>query len=400
MYRTIKSFILILFLCNCICISKVNAATINAASCSQSDVESAVNSASNGDTVIVPSGTAEWNDIDIAVGIILAGAGIDATTITASEGADQIIDLELGHNEPTRITGFTFNGNSGNSYGIYAEANTGSHKNTSLRIYHIKFVDCSRSIIMYDWLYGVIDHNEFANGKTSDVTIYGDASDSWARGGDAGTGDAIYIEDNTFTYNSSLAGGHLATSNKGARYVFRYNTLNTTRAGRPYDVLDAHGYCSAPPRGTYLIEIYENEFNTSDGGYVGSMVRIRGGRGVIFNNRLIGDTNESGKEIELVNYRSCDSLADSAGCDPVGNTYCRDNEGYPCKDQINKLYIWNNTINGVVITAYVEDCDDVREHIQEGRDYFTFQNPGYTPYEYPHPLTYPSRPSNLIIVQP
>jgi hypothetical protein len=405
MFKYIKYFVLMLFLCTYITIPKADAATINATTCFQTDVQAAVNSAGHGDTVIVPAGdgSAVWDDLDIGVGITLKGPGSSNLTITAggdNSVSDHIIDLELGHNQPVRITGFTFDGNGGSSRGIYAECKTGEHKNTQLRVDNCKFEGCSRSFEFKNWIYGVAYDCEFKNGTNSDVTLYGDGLASWNRGGSPGTADAFYVEDCTFTYTSG-GGGHLITSNKGARYVFRYNTLNTSIAGKPYDVIDAHGYCCASPAGTYLYEIYENTFNTTGSGYIGSMVRIRGGQGVVFNNKLIGkiSSSQAGKEIELCNYRSYVTYCNSS-CNGPLQTLCQDIEGYPCKHQINNLYIWNNTDDGNPVTVYVEDLGEIRTHIQKDRDYFNYQKPGYTPYTYPHPLTKPSPPSNLRIVSP
>jgi hypothetical protein len=59
--------------------------TITAASPSYADVSAAVSSASPGDTVIVPVGTATWSsNLIITKGIKLIGAGIGQTVITGN----------------------------------------------------------------------------------------------------------------------------------------------------------------------------------------------------------------------------------------------------------------------------------------------------------------------------
>lgn len=364
---------------------QVNAATLFANSCTLEDVQGAVAGALDGDTVIIPAGSCTWNaELFFDTAITLMGAGINATNLTRG-GGYSLLNLQVGHDKPVRITGLTIFGNGG--YGIIVKADSGTRRNTSLRIDSNRFVDCSRSIYVEDWVYGVIDHNEFVNGTTTDITVIGDGNNSWDRGGVEGSPDALYIEDNLFTYFGSSGGGHLITSNKGARYVFRYNTLETSAHGIPYDVVDAHGACSIPPRGTYLEEVYENRFITIDGGYIGSMVRIRGGRGVIFNNELIGNQNgvETSRDIELTNYRSKPSAIEGS-CSGSLKTVCQDNEGYPCLDQINGLYVWDNLDDGVLAPIYVENSGAVRSHVVENRDFFAESKPGYTPYVYPHPL--------------
>ncbi|MEK7635593.1 MAG: hypothetical protein AAB405_00715 [Patescibacteria group bacterium] len=68
-------------------IKTVSAATVQATDCSQSAVQSAINSASVGDTVLVPAGSCAWGSgITIIKGINLIGAGIGTTNITVDHG--------------------------------------------------------------------------------------------------------------------------------------------------------------------------------------------------------------------------------------------------------------------------------------------------------------------------
>src|ERR1700720_710080 len=61
---------------------EVEGAVINARSASLADVNSAVASASDGDTVAVPAGSASWTStLSVTKGITLQGAGSDTTVI-------------------------------------------------------------------------------------------------------------------------------------------------------------------------------------------------------------------------------------------------------------------------------------------------------------------------------
>lgn len=63
------------------------AATINATSCLQSDVQNAINSASNEDIVTVPAGNCSWSSgvsIPNTKALTLQGAGIGNTIISGS----------------------------------------------------------------------------------------------------------------------------------------------------------------------------------------------------------------------------------------------------------------------------------------------------------------------------
>ena len=63
--------------------ASAEAATVNAGNDSLASVQAAVNSASSGDTVVIPSGTATWvSTLIITKDINLIGAGIGQTTIT------------------------------------------------------------------------------------------------------------------------------------------------------------------------------------------------------------------------------------------------------------------------------------------------------------------------------
>ena len=61
-----------------------DAATVTASSCSLSNVQTAVNNATAGDTVTVPSGNCTWADgVTISKGITVQGAG-SSTIITGA----------------------------------------------------------------------------------------------------------------------------------------------------------------------------------------------------------------------------------------------------------------------------------------------------------------------------
>ncbi len=97
-------------------VTRVNAATINAASVSYDDVASAVSRATYGDTVVVPAGTVTWKStLTITKGITLKGAGIDQTTINFG-GSNAVIQYKAdpysrSNNISIRITGFTIDAN-------------------------------------------------------------------------------------------------------------------------------------------------------------------------------------------------------------------------------------------------------------------------------------------------
>ncbi|MCC6261168.1 MAG: hypothetical protein IT311_09915, partial [Anaerolineales bacterium] len=73
-------------------------------------------------------------------------------------------------------------------------------------------------------------------------------------------------------------------------------------------------------------------------------------------------------------------LTTEADCDTAAE--------YPLENQTRSAYIWGNhapnadtlELPTIPFESYVPAC------LQEGRDFFMFAMPNYTPYIYPHPL--------------
>ena len=101
------------------------AATINAASCSQQDVQAAIDLASNGDIVTVPEGNCVWvsgrrfvdsgyyryPSLGINKSVVLIGAGADKTFISVHNSGNNTIiyrPANMQANLPFRVSGFAF----------------------------------------------------------------------------------------------------------------------------------------------------------------------------------------------------------------------------------------------------------------------------------------------------
>jgi len=368
------------------------AGTVAASSCSKSDIETAIFSANTGDTVTVPAGDCIWTStVTLSKEITLQGAGIDQTVIhqcgfRVSNGTDNI-----------RITGFTFDG-AGQSVGIKFGSGGGSGSK-DFRIDHCKFTDyATRAIDCDGYNDGVIDHCQFVDVLGEGIVIHGDRDDAWSRPHVLGGSDGVvFIEDCTFALTGSGDASNVLDSNSGARWVFRYNTVTDNANAKWSRALECHGHCYLPPRGTVSYEIYENTF-TSNTDEWKQMFCCRGGGGVVYRNTLTGRWHQG---VQMKNYRStpfCSS--ECINCD----TRCCGENDYPCQDQIGvndnlDLYIWDNINDGDAITVTMDSTGYTSIHIQENREYFLSQKSGYTPYEYPHPLTKKlSAPSKLRVV--
>lgn len=363
------------------------AATINASSCSQSAVQSAINSASAGDTVTVPTGNCSWSNFTLTKKITLQGAGIGATVITG--------DVAFG-SSGSRVTGFTFTGNpafTSNGYGFRLDHNK-IQSSTWQDVLKVR----DYAPIISQMPHGLVDHNQFINGRVNmEGTPYIFSDDNgrnqnilWALPFNFGGPNTVYIEDNTFelTYAGNF---NAIDANYGGSFVARYNTL--------YDGLfiETHSSQEGGNRSGKSFEVYGNIIDLRNnlsvtGGY---SYRMRGGTGFMFYNRHIGNWGNPG--IPLDNVRSYASAGFGGGlCNGSspwdGN---QNSSGWPCRDQIGRgpdnpqwtlspvktyaqpsvpAYFWANKNSGIgEWPPFVISWS--ANHIQANRDYYAYISP-------------------------
>ena len=318
-------------------------ATIDAKSAALRDVESAIRSAREGDTVAVPAGTVTWaSGLAITKGITLQGAThidgagtskpvlIDDTVIIDrvpgesnpplpatgqaspekqqrlfggmfDSGAKQnlaglgkswvhqpLIAVTLTSAQSFRLSGFTFRYEPAarviDSAAVHIQGTC-----PSVRVDHCHFDQLYRNpfIMTHGQIYGVVDHcvlDERQRALT--FQIYHDGWEgqmhgdgSWTDGPNFGTEKFLFIEDNTFRN----ANGYLSVGidgNAGARYVARHNYLVDTPIG-------GHGTESTGrARGVRAIEVYDN---TCVWNLVEPRGQLRSGTMIEFNNLWTGN---------------------------------------------------------------------------------------------------------------
>jgi hypothetical protein len=277
----------------------VNATVIQAASCSQQDVQTAINAAGDGDTVRVPAGNCTWTTLTAHTpvvtinqkAIILRGSGNKDTVITANTGnswGEQALKVYSIGGKPFRITNFKFIAGNGTFLNV-----VGTGKDW--RIDHCEFNSSvlNGTIIIGDvnvgnYLNGVIDNCTFNNSNI--VILFGDGHFSWKQPLDLGSSDAIYIEDCQFVWNIF---GNSLDCNSGAKYVARYNTFVNTYVST-HSLMNATGP-NTFSRGTRCVEVYNNTFtsiNTTPPTYNWVALQSRAGTGVFFGNRIINSTGD------------------------------------------------------------------------------------------------------------
>jgi hypothetical protein len=359
------------------------ATTHRAASCSQSDVASALASAVAGDTVQVPAGTCSWSGGISYSGIQLVGAGSSTSGTVITSG---LVSMSKHASSNTRLSGFRFTGTDQHiSVNGSPSAKPFIVDNNYIR------ADVSGRAVYIAVNGGLFHHNEVTavNWTTADNFII-HTSEDWSQAPTFGADDTngernTYFEANTYTNMSEIS----LDGDVGSRVVIRYNTYVdssiTFHGGAPSD--------SSPNGGVRHFEVYGNTFKrVSNSVPINKWIWVRGGTGVIANNAIARADSPDGSS-----YPNKPEIRLSLACP----------SGYPVQYQVGQstptpqsspsrpLLIFGNTGAGVGDSNFVSvnssdtaggSCGSPSSYIQQGRDYVLSNTWGWRPYTYPHPL--------------
>jgi hypothetical protein len=384
----------------------------------------AIAAAKDGDTVVLPAGTAVWkkgwNTGHWAKmkAITIQGAGIDKTIIrddTSRAAGDEPFVLRGVEGKPFRITGITFDGTDLPDAGVWAGAIVIEGNCKNFRVDNCKFLNMDRILTISGDTYGLVDHCLFHVLKKNRLaqTIYhmGPGKAEFTKPLALGTEQAVYFEDNEARFSPEVVD---ATGNnpwivpyQGARTVIRHNKIVNTQLEIYRVRPGAYGCRSA--------EIYDNEFSAEGAkqGRPQGHIMISGGVVMAFNNKVTGKTYNT-PSIALSHDRAFQAIGEFGMCDgknpfdgnqiPAGQK----GAGYPALGQPGgatdfdgkgvftptPCYCWNNTYNGEKLNMTLrrwpnpEHTARQAEIVMEGRDFFNEPPPAnyYAPYVYPHPL--------------
>lgn len=385
------------------------AATINAASCSQTDVRNSLNSASTGDTITVPAGNCSWSSLSVNKAITLQGAGVGKTNISLTNASSLTMTKQAAG--VIRLQNFSFSGSSTTR----TIAIQGSWQETQpIIVQSNEFTLKGGSLFDIFVAGGVIfSKNSFTGTAVNEgsFTVKDNSPDSWSAADSMGSHDTngtlnIYIEDNTFYGQSN---GIIDADDNG-RIVIRHNILS-------YGGFNSHGMDTSP-YGLRHFEIYENTFlypeSQSHLANVNKLIWIRGGTGVMFNNVIPNITGSSwgDKSEGVFDIRAQqDGSGQNYGTYRDGRAWLSCGKGtYPRQHQlgvnwspsvntnggyfIDPIYIWGNIGSGSNSSGGILGFENggtwgsQTGYFVSGRDYFNggAAKPGYTPYTYPHPL--------------
>ena len=234
---------------------EAKASTLTAASCNVSDVLSAINSAKDGDTVIIPNGSCSWSSgISTAKQITLQGATAGGVTITDTDtnAADSLLSFTIGNSFHTTIANLRFLPGTGK--GSYVSMNgTGLPPLMHDVYFNLPNFQLQHAV---SWAVagGVIWNTTFEStdniGGACGTQVGSDSGSivikstlSWDAPSTMGTLDTngdknLYIEDSTFSYV-----GQVPDVDDNGRVVVRHSTISNTSGGL------THGTTSAEKNG-------------------------------------------------------------------------------------------------------------------------------------------------------
>lgn len=392
-----------MFLVNFICSAGAQAAIKSAANCSSSAIQSAINAASDGDTVTVPacaSGT--WSggvSIPNTKGITLQGAGADKTIIKT--GSSLTIDT-LPTNSPVRVTGFKFIRTSQEPrifmLGTAQNWRIDNNIFDDARFngpYTIEIgVKGNENLDSYN--YGVIDHNQFINRNyatsihvswvrwgASKLDQIASGDWIWSQPAQRGTVQAVYIEDNTF--GGTQQASQVVDTQYGAKVVVRYNTIHN-----PW--ISTHSGCTNRGRHSPWTEVYKNKFTDDGNKYGGSQIEMRSTSGILWANTSVKTLQNYGISIDHErSYRTGCSGAYGGRADGT-RSYDENigSNGYRALGQpgwgapqatnmdnatFSGVFAWQNLNGGTLENLFIANNNgNTSKHLQFGRELFNASN--------------------------
>ena len=393
----------------------VFAATTTARSCNAADVQAAVSAASNGDTIVVPSGTCTWTTNVSIKGKAIKVQGASKGSVTIVDRVPDgtyMFDIQestAGHVELMNLTFDSRGAAHGSGWPTFHVSITGVPGGRAILIHdnaHLFATGGGVNAYHAAVNRGVIYNNSITAQMPGPATGYRNTFSAircknpadqagWESPSTMGTLDTtgeknLYFEDNTVRML------HEGTDfDDACRIVFRHNTLDNTS-------VQSHGWDSSP-LGSRQVEVYGNTFlfgETDASGIqvnIGQLIHIRGGGVWAIHNNIIPDANTGSNwgnpaeyNIQLYGlrqdlcYNGSYPMPRQHGLGHNGSSYIRE-----------PIYIWGNNQPGGLPTPNpaVSDIGDAcgnnrstLEFVQLNRDYFLAPKPGYATFPYPHPL--------------
>ncbi|MGR9108178.1 MAG: fibronectin type III domain-containing protein [Gammaproteobacteria bacterium] len=371
------------------------AATITAASCSPANVQTAVNAASDGDTIMIPDGTCSWTTgISTTKQIWIRaqnytptpGGNTTRSVIITNNANVPLFRFTTGNSFHTRLSGIRINDN-GTGTNNHLEVNGSGSK---VMLVDDMFFEAkqrngnSGDVDVIDWeaLGGVIWNTRLVGigtGGTPGVgTIEGafvikNTPRPWNSASTMGSADTngninLYVED-----SSCLNAAPFPDLDDNGRAVFRHNNIDGC-------IGVTHGFTSS--WGGRHIEWYDNVFSATTSGrnHTGRYYWIRAATAVFTDN--------------VVNNASYPSEYGNPALINIGDNtspgtypqYRQPGWGHNGTTNVSDpIYSWSNTGPQAYSYSFTNGWGSI---VQLNRDLFVNNGakPGYSKYPYPHPF--------------
>jgi hypothetical protein len=391
---------------------------IPADSLSLVDVQAAVDLAEAGDTVVMPSGSANWAgklSWTAPANVTLRGAGIGSTVITDNYTSnDPLIDITTNATGTFRLSGFTVRGGTGGLKDGGVLKFTGDSHSFRMDAFRLDMQSYSsphngKGLWFVGNIYGVIDSCTFdLNSIGNGIVIWNGAGSngdtSWATATNPSGADFLFIEDCTVNGNSRYT--CVNDTRNGGRAVFRYNTIDTGG-------VQTHSTGSAGRnRGSRHVQVYGNNYIYTESDTQFNCVYLSSGTGYFWGNTVASggythfitihnDRNNTGTYTQTATPNGWGYSGTDLG--PSNWDQNSDSHGYRVLDQpgsgpgdlivndfpsavnqttgtiawpnqaLEPVYLWSNTLNG---TNYVSNYA-AGGSIAENRDYYK-ENASFT----------------------
>ena len=285
---------------------------------SSANVQSAVNSASDGATITLANGTYSISGVSLnnRNGISIVCASVGGCTITASGDTFTNDFCSGAKTNLMRISGFQFTGSAGTAkIWLYCNSNMSQVRidNNTFTIGASEIAVLLGELSATGKVYGVMDHNTCTatnNFMCLKNISGGSGSANWVANQQGGA-NAFFFENNTcnFTNNPDLGTGCVDVWRANST-VLRFNTLTNARFVN-------HSYCHEGP---YNSEIYKNTINDAAADPANyRAIHFQGsGEEIAWGNTV--EINAGGDTIVVQHFRGDSSTATSEGnCNSLCN---------------------------------------------------------------------------------
>ena len=381
--------------------------TISAATCNTNDVQAAINSANDGDVVVIPSGSCTWTSgitttkqIHITAQTVV-GPPNETVVITNSAGSSDLLTMTTGNSFHVQISGIKFlrgNGTGGditmNGSGskVALVDNVYIRVDDNFNILHHVFWNTVGGVWWNSTLESLTPGGGNGPGAGSGSFVM-KSPKPWLAASTWGTQDTngdqnVYFEDMNFNYIYNQA----LDCDDNCRFVVRHS-----------NILDSqflhHGTTSL--EGGRQSEFYNNNFEYQSASFgdtyhdvnLNRYIWFRAGTAYIHDNAVQSISSQTwGTKTSFVFID--ESLTRPGSGAPCQTTYPGTHwpgQGANGTSQISDpVHIWNNT------GTWTWNTDDQPDQCGHGlstanffilnRDVFLGSPANYTPYPYPHPL--------------